>query len=238
MVRMVAFQAFDPGSNPGWCTLKNMKNKEIILVFAAHPDDEIIGCGGFINKCSKEGKDVITIIFSSGEKSSPWLKKEYLVESRKEEAKRIGEFIGSKQTVFFGLQDMKLIEEVENPKVKKAVINIIKHFKPTTIFTHSKYDAHKDHKAVNKVVFEVLDEIDKDHKINIYVFEVWNVLNETKPRIYVDVSDTFARKIEAMNKFKSQKLYIYILMLPVIIRAIICGFHAKCRYAERFYKVR
>ncbi len=215
-----------------------MKNKETILVFASHGDDEVIGCGGTISKYSKEGKEVITIVFSSGEKSSPWLKGEYLVETRRDEVKRIGAFIGSKQTVFFGLKDTKLKEEVENPKVKRAIINIIKHFKPTSIFTHSKYDPHPDHKAVNKIVFETLNYLDKDKKINVYVFEVWNVLNETQPRMYVDVTETFGKKIEAMKKFRSQRFYVYLLMLPVIIRAIFSGFHAKCRYAERFYKIR
>lgn len=213
-------------------------NKEVILVFAAHSDDETIGTGGTIVKYAKEGKDVITVIFSSGEKSSPWLKKDYLTESRKEEAKKIGAFLGSKQTIFFGLKDMNLDEEVENPKVKMAIKNIINHFKPTSIFTHSKFDAHKDHKAVNRIVFEALNEIDKQKKINVYVFEVWNVLNEDHPRMYVDVSDTFSKKIEAMKKFKSQKVFIYTLIIPVIIRAIFCGFHAKCRFAERFYKIR
>ncbi len=213
-------------------------NKEVVLAFGSHSDDLEIGMGATIAKYKEEGKEVIGVIFSSGDKSSPWLKKDYLVESRKEEAKRIGEFIGCKQTVFFGLEDMKLNEKVENPKVKIAVSNVIKHFKPTTIFTHSKFDPHPDHKAVNKSVFEALYELDPHKKINVYVFEVWNVLNEDHPRMYVDVSKTFSRKIQAMKKFRSQKLYVYLLMLPVIIRAIICGFHAKCKYAERFYKIR
>ncbi len=212
--------------------------KQRILVFAGHADDEVIGCGATINKYSKEGKEVITIIFSSGEKSSPWLKKDYLVESRREEAKKIGRFMGSKNTIFFGLQDMSLQKEVEKPKVKRAIKNIINHYKPKTVFTHSRNDAHPDHKAVNKAVFEALEELDPKKKISAYAFEVWNVINETKPRIYVDVSETFGRKIEAMKKFKSQPHYIYILMLPVIIRAFFCGLHAKCRFAERFYKIR
>lgn len=211
---------------------------ETIVCFGAHSDDLEIGMGATISKYSKEGKEVISVVFSSGEKSSPWLKKDYLIETRKEEAKKIGEFIGCKNTIFFGLKDTKLMEEIENPKVKKAVINIIKHFKPNTVFTCSKFDPHKDHKAVNKIVFEALDEIDKNKKINVYVFEIWNILNETRPRIYVDVSETFSKKIEAMKKFKSQKVFIWVLMLPVYIRAIFSGFHAKCRYAERFYKIR
>ena len=214
------------------------KTKEVILAFGAHSDDLEIGMGAAIAKFAKDGKEIIGVIFSSGEKSSPWLKKKYLVESRREEAKNIGGFIGCKQTVFLGLKDMNLMEDIERPKVKLALKNIINHFKPEKIFVHSKYDPHKDHRAVNKAVFEALDIIDKNKKIGVFVFEVWNVLNETIPRIYVDVSDTFGIKIKAMKKFKSQKLYIYILMLPVIIRAVICGFHARCKYAERFYKVR
>lgn len=215
-----------------------MQDKEVVIVFGAHSDDLEIGMGATIAKYKQDGKEVIAVVFSSGEKSSPWLKKDYLIESRREEAKKIGEFIGCKETLFLGLKDTELDTEVEKPKVKQALKNIIKHFKPKSIFTHSKNDAHKDHKAVNRSVFEALDEVDKDKKINVYVFEVWNVLNETIPRIYVDVSDTFSKKIQAMKKFKSQKIYIYILLIPVIIRAFICGFHAKCRYAERFYKVR
>jgi len=72
----------------------------------------------------------------------------------------------------------------------------------------------------------------------LYAFEIWNVVNETHPRIYVDVSKTFWKKIKAMKMFKSQRLYIYLLFTHVIIRAFFSGFHAKCRYAERFYKIR
>ncbi len=212
--------------------------KKTILVFGAHSDDLEIGMGATIAKYKQEGKEVIGIVFSSGEKSSPWLKKDYLTESRREEAKKIGEFMGCKNTVFFGLQDMALQEEIKKPKVKKAIRNIINHYKPKVIFTHSKLDPHPDHRAVNKAVFDVLDEVDSRKKISVYIFEVWNVLNETRPRMYVDVSETFGKKIEAMKKFKSQKVFIWTLMLPVIIRAFFCGLHAKCRFAERFYKIR
>ncbi len=212
--------------------------KETFVVFGSHSDDLEVGMGATIAKYKQEGKEVIGVVFSSGEKSSPWLKKEVVTESRREEAKKIGEFIGCKETIFFGLKDTKLTEEVENPKVKKAIKNIITYFKPKMVFTHSKFDPHPDHKAVNKAVFEVLHELDPNKNISAYVFEVWNVLNDSAPRMYVDVSDTFSKKIEAMKKFKSQKVFIYTLITPVILRAIFCGFHAKCRYAERFYKIR
>jgi len=201
-------------------------------------DDLEIGMGAAIAKYNKQGKNVIGVIFSRGNKSSPWLKDDYIIKVRREEADKVGKFVGCKETVILDLNDGALTEDVESKKFKKQLRDLIKRYKPTSIFVHSKYDPHKDHRAVNKAVFEALDDIDTGKKINVYVYEVWNVLNETKPRIYVDVSDTFSIKLQAMKKFKSQWLSIYPLMIPVIVRAVFSGFHAKCRFAERFYKVR
>ncbi len=215
-----------------------MESKETILCFGAHADDLEIGMGGTIAKYSNDGKNVIDVVFSSGEKSSPWLKKDFLVENRKEEAKKIGEFIGCSETIFLGLKDTKLMEDIENPKVNVVLKRILLKYNPSKIFVHSSLDAHEDHRAVNKAVFKTIDEVYKNKEISVYVYEVWNVLNETRPRMYVDISSTFSKKIEAMKKFKSQKVFIYTLLAPAIIRAIGCGFHAKCKYAERFYKIR
>ena len=44
--------------------LESVKNK--ILVLAAHPDDETLGCGGTISKLSKEGNDIHLITFAVG----------------------------------------------------------------------------------------------------------------------------------------------------------------------------
>ena len=45
-------------------------SSERILVFAAHPDDEIIGCGGSIAKYAKAGKQVSIIYLTSGDAGS------------------------------------------------------------------------------------------------------------------------------------------------------------------------
>lgn len=214
------------------------QNKETILVCCAHADDETIGMGATINKYSKEGKEVITVIFSFGENSSPWLKSDNVILDRKKEAKDIGEFLGSKETVFLGLSDGNLQEDIKDPKIKEVLKKVFIRFKPDKVFTHSARDPHKDHKAVNEIVFKALDEYDKKKKVSTYVFEVWNVVNELHPAIYVDVSKNFSVKIQAMRKFKSQKVYIYPLLIPVYVRAILSGFANHCRYAEKFYKVR
>ncbi|MBS3159902.1 PIG-L family deacetylase [Candidatus Woesearchaeota archaeon] len=211
---------------------------ELILVFVAHSDDEVIGMGGTILKYIQEKKDIVTVLVSNGEKSSPWLKKDLLVKERIKETEDIEKFLGIKKTLFLDYKDTKLKEELDTPEAEKKIEAIIKEFKPKKIFTHSSFDAHLDHRAVNKIVMKVLDKIDKKNRINLYSFEIWNVIEETNPRIYVDISSTFKKKLQAIKKFKSQKIYTYILLIPTIYKAFILGMLNKCRFAERFYRLR
>lgn len=213
-------------------------DRETIVVCCAHADDETIGMGGTIAKYAAEGKDVVTVIFSFGDKSSPWLKTDELIMDRKKEAKAIGEFLGSSETVFLGLSDGNLQEDIKDPKIKEVLKKIFMRFKPSKVFTHSEKDPHKDHQAVSEIVLKTLSEYDKENKISTYIFEVWNVVNELHPAIYIDVSSTFHKKIEAMKKYKGQKVFIYTLLIPVYVRAILAGFNNHCRFAEKFYKVR
>ena len=211
---------------------------ETILVMGAHSDDQIIGAGATIARYSQEGKRVVVVIFANGDKSSPWLKKGTLVEERINESVNIDKYLGCNDTLFLGLPDGDITEQAAKKKVILQVAKIINEYKPKTILTHSNQDPHPDHRGVHQSVVKALDIIDKKKTINLYAFEIWNVVNETHQRIYVDVSKTFWKKISAMQMFKSQRLYIYLLFTHVIIRAFFSGFHAKCRYAERFYKIR
>ena len=45
------------------------KIKKKILVVAAHPDDEVIGCGGTIAKLKKQGNEIYVLFVSDGESS-------------------------------------------------------------------------------------------------------------------------------------------------------------------------
>ncbi len=215
-----------------------MAKTETVLVVGAHADDSEISMGGTIAKYAKEGKRMINVICTEGDASSPWLKKEYLVAQRKAEVEAIEEFIGFSKTYFLGLPDTKVSFLCDEAKYKKKLEKIILKHKPTKIFTHSKFDPHKDHQGTNKLVFNVLKKIDPKKKIQVYVFEVWNITNETRPGMYVDVTKTFSKKIKAIKMFKSQWLSVYVLLIPIYYKAFISGLHNSCRYAERFYKIR
>ena len=201
--------------------------------------------GGAIAKYASEGNKIISVIMTSGESSSPWLKEDVIKEERIKEAVRIDQFLGCEKTIFIGIRDKDLfggikhkglVAHINNKKLIEKIAFIINKYNPDKIFTHSKEDPHEDHKSANEILFKAL--ILTNNKASVYAFEVWNVLNELHPRMYIDISKTFKKKIEAMKMFKSQKMSVYSLFIQVILRAFFSGFHAHCRYAERFYKIR
>ena len=205
-----------------------------VMVFCSHPDDEILGPGATLAKYKKEGKDVIVVIFSYGEKSHPHLKEEVVSSTRQKEAEDIDRFF-ERESIFLGLEEGKIKEEANKKNIRDQIKILVRRYKPEIIFTHSSLDPHPDHKAVNNVVLDLLKKI--KYKGIIYTFEVWNIVNENRPAIYIDISDTFNLKKRALKKFKSQKMFIYPLWIPMWYRARTYGKKCNCRYAEKFYKI-
>ncbi|MBI2673451.1 PIG-L family deacetylase [Candidatus Woesearchaeota archaeon] len=191
--------------------------------------------GGTIPKFVQEGKNVIVVVFSFGEKSHPHYKEEVISNIRLRETKSVDRFIGRK-SIFFGLTEGKIKEEAKKMHIDSRIKSIVQFFKPEKIFTLSELDPHPDHRAVHEFVVETLSNM--KYKGDLYAFEVWNIVNENKPVMYVDISDTFNLKLKTMKQFRSQWLSIYLLWLPVYIRARLNGIKNNCRYAEKFYKLK
>lgn len=208
-----------------------------ILVFCAHADDEVIGCGGTIAKYAKEGKNVIVVVFSYGETSSPLIQKKITIESRVEETKLVSNMLGVKQSIFLGLPDAKIILKVKDKEVINSVRKIIKEYHPEKIFAHSPSDIHTDHQAVYSIVNKALENLDYP----LYLFTIWspfNMFKRNSPKLYVDISETMDLKIQALKSFESQLHFIYILLPFIKFKAKIHGLLIKKKYVEKFYKVK
>jgi len=209
-----------------------------ILVFCAHSDDQVLGAGATLAKYAKQGHDITVVVFSFGELTHPWLKKEYSASMRVQESKDAGKQLGLKEVSFLGLTEGKFKEEFESKKLKNKIIHLLLTKKPNKIFLHSPDDFHPDHRDVYKLITGILKE--KKFAGDVYAYEVWNpvdVLKTNWPQMYVDVTDTFNIKLQALGKFKSQKVALTVLIVSVMIGAIVFGIRHDCRFAERFYKV-
>lgn len=206
------------------------------LIFEAHSDDSAVGIGGTIIQLAKESYKIIDIIFSAGQKSHPHFKEDIIIKKRIREAEGIGKQFGITQTIFFGLKDNKLKEEIISKNVHERIRRLIKKYKPIKIFVTSESDIHPDHRAVNKAVVDVVDDL--NYKGELYSYEVWNIFKENKPAIYNDISNYFKAKIAMLKSFKSQWYFMYLLLIPIYIRAKLYGSRNNCKYAEKLYKLR
>ena len=205
-----------------------------IIVCTAHSDDET-GMLGTILKYIDEGHNVIKIVFSSGEKSQPHFQEEVIIKRRIRETIRISNEIKLRDIIFLNLKDIK-IKECFDQECEKKIIDVFNEYKPEKVFIPSALDPHVDHRAVNELMIEMLKMINYDK--DLYSYEVWNLINEENPIMYVDVSKYFKKKIHIMKEFKSQWHFMYTLIIPMYLRARKYGMKNKCKYAEKFYKLK
>lgn len=213
--------------------------KRSVLCFCAHNDDQVIGAGGTLAKYASEGRDVYVVIFSYGEKSHPHMKREFMVPMRVKESHKAKRILGFKKETYLGLSEGRLIGEVKEKKLGIRLQRMIKELSPGIIFTHSVDDPHPDHRAVHSIVLGLLDDI--RYKGSLYSFDVWNPVNIMKrniPKLVVDISATFGRKILAMRQHESQKFARFSLWWNLYLKAYLNGLNYGFKYAEVFYKIR
>ncbi|HII15775.1 MAG TPA: PIG-L family deacetylase [Nanoarchaeota archaeon] len=207
-----------------------------ILIFCAHSDDEAIGMGGTIARYAAEGKKVIKVVFSFGESSLPHFQEHVVISRRLEETELASRSIGIAKTIFWGMRDTKVKEDAEKINAVGKVRQQLNEYRPEKVFVTSAIDPHPDHRAVNNAVLKAVDGMRK--KYPVYEFEVWNVIRENKPVMYVDITQFYKKKKSYMSLFESQWQWIYALLIPAYIRTRLYGMKAGCKYAEKFYKVR
>ena len=118
-----------------------------ILIISAHPDDEVLGCGGFIAKYAKV-EDIYCVHLTNGEGSRDFKSKKGLasaISSRKNSAKKASKILGIKQTHFCDFPDNQL-DQVSILTIAKHIEKFIDLYKPHTLLTHSHNDLNIDHK--------------------------------------------------------------------------------------------
>ena len=119
--------------------------------------------------------------------------------------------------------------------------DLIKEYKPSKVFCHSKFDIHQDHRFVNKVVLKAVKEA--GYKGEVYTFDVWNpanildIIKKQRPKLCVDITNTFKIKLKAIEAYKSQKLYTYQLLPSVHYNARLTAGKLNSKFAECFEKI-
>ncbi|MCA4808843.1 PIG-L family deacetylase [Empedobacter stercoris] len=181
-----------------------------VIVVAPHADDEIIGCGATIAKHIFDGDEVIVIIATNASKGAPELFSEQDVKNIRNEAKNAHKILGIKDTFFLEFPAPALNAFPEY-KISLELSKIFSDFCPTHLYLPHSGDIHQDHKAIYRAAL-VAARPQGNHKIkNIYCYETlseteWTPMQERPfvPNHFVDVTEVFTKKEEAMKCFKSQ----------------------------------
>ncbi|MBI3052386.1 PIG-L family deacetylase [Candidatus Woesearchaeota archaeon] len=210
-----------------------------VIVFCAHSDDQVLGPGGAVAALAQGGYEVVSVVFSNGELTHPWVKRRVTAEIREAEAVEADKVLGGREVLFLRINDSGLAQESQAQWVMDKLQGLIAHYRPVKIFTHSADDWHPAHRAVFHAAVQALDKAGL--KCDLYSFDIWNPFNikgRNEPKLYVDVTGTFSLKLKALKCFRSQWVSMVSLLWSVYLRAFLNGLDFGCRYAERFYKVR
>ncbi len=219
-----------------------------ILVIAAHPDDEVLGCGGTIAKLTATDT-VYILVLGEGITSRNLSKKQKIndLAQLRKDALCANNILGVKKVFFQNLPDNKF-DTVPLLDIIKIIEQQIHDSNPEVIYTHHPGDLNVDHSVTFKATLTATRPIGKNYPKKIYSFEIlssteWGHHNPTTmftPNTYVDVTNFIDRKIQAMNCYSSEiRPYPHPRSLDGIkLHAQQRGLEVGLPYAEAFCLIR
>ena len=185
-----------------------------VLVVAAHPDDEILGCGGTMTRLAREGREVRIAILAEG-MSSRYAHREDAdprqLQQLHARAQQAADKVGAKEVVLCKLPDNRL-DTVPLLEVVKLVEELVARFRPEVIYTHHPGDLNVDHGVVHRAVLTATRPVAGQCVRDIYAFEVpssteWafqRLEPSFRPSVFVDITETLETKIEALTCYDTE----------------------------------
>lgn len=185
-----------------------------ILVIAAHPDDEVLGCGGTIARMSQEGNEVSIVILGEGITSRYPDRKSAdtkLIQNLHAHSRKAVKILGANNLQIFDLPDNRF-DTVALLDIVKILEGVIEKQQPECIFTHHPSDLNIDHTITNRAVLIATRPLGDSPVKTILTFEIpssteW-AFNTTGvgflPNLFIDVTKTIDLKIEAMKQYDGE----------------------------------
>ena len=181
-----------------------------ILVFAAHPDDEILGCGASLAKHSFLGDNVYIVIAATG-LTSRYQATLGEINNLKETAKKAHSIVGVKDSIFCEFPDNEM-DTIPLLQVVKRFEDIINRINPEIIYTHWNDDLNIDHQIVSRAVITATRPVPGNSLKEIRFFEIassteWAspLLNNIfKPNLFNHVSTTYQKKLNALHVYDTE----------------------------------
>ncbi|MFC1709840.1 PIG-L deacetylase family protein [Candidatus Omnitrophota bacterium] len=201
-----------------------MSKRNNVLAIVAHPDDEVLGCGGTIMRHLTKGDYVNIIVLADGVTAREYSTKvprtreikkhKKLIEIRAKEFHNSTKIMGIKKQDCYMLSfpDQRL-DALPLLDIIKKIEKIAKKTKPNIIYTHHWGDLNKDHRVCLEATLTAFRPTKRENaKIAIYSFPISGNMNilqpknmyKFKPNHFVDINKCRDRKIKALKAYKSE----------------------------------
>jgi LmbE family N-acetylglucosaminyl deacetylase len=185
-----------------------------VLVVAAHPDDEVLGCGGTIARRAAEGDNVVIAILGEG-MTSRYEEREVTdrsaVDALHTAAREAGALLGADDVLLEGLPDNRF-DSLPLLEVVKVVERLVERTQPHVIYTHHGGDLNVDHVVTHRAVLIATRPQAGRQVAELLAFEVASSTEWAfgqfapvfRPNVFVEIVDTIQAKLAAMQRYESE----------------------------------
>lgn len=180
-----------------------------VLVIAPHPDDEVLGVGGTLARLADAGVETHVAIVTTGR--SPRFDAAQVAAVRAEAA-RAHAVLGVTETHYLDCPAAELTESA-HAELNAAIAAAVRRIAPQTLFLPHPGDIHMDHQLSFLSALVAARPHQNDYPARIFAYETlsetnWNAPYLTPafvPQLFVDITDTLQRKLDAFAVFESQQ---------------------------------
>ena len=186
-----------------------------VLVVAAHPDDEVLGCGGTIARHADAGDQVQVLIVAEGATSRQQQRNRIQageeLSALAQAAQTAGSILGAAGVELLDLPDNRLDSLDRLDLIKRLEERIDRH-QPQVVYVHHAGDVNVDHRRLHEAVVTACRPMPGHPVRRLLSFEVassseWQPPGSApafQPNWFVDISDQWQRKREALLAYSSE----------------------------------
>ena len=186
-----------------------------VLVVAAHPDDEVLGCGGTIARHADAGDQVQVLIVAEGATSRQEQRNRNQASDElsalAHAAQKVGTILGAKEVELLNLPDNRL-DSLDRLDLIKRIEECIAHHQPQVVYVHHAGDVNIDHRRLHEAVVTACRPTPGQLVRRLLSFEVassteWQPPGSAppfQPNWFVDISSQWPRKREALEAYASE----------------------------------
>lgn len=179
-----------------------------VLVIAAHPDDEVLGCGATLARLKTEGAELFVAIVSEGW-SVQYPGQPEMLEKKQQAAQNAINALGGGKVFFGNLPNLRL-DTIPVITVNSFLEQIVQEVKPNIVFTHQAHDLNHDHRIVHQASL-VACRPWSEHVISaIFSYPILGVSNfgntrpEFSPNVFFECEKFYPSKIAALEAYSME----------------------------------